>query len=886
MLRDAAFLLALLALAWAGAAVARKQLRISGALGAALGFPLALSCLLLLALTTVHLGWVPLWVNLAGAALLLAFLWLLPGEKDNAVEVEDPAFSRACLGGLGALLLLVLFYLHSHQLMETESDFYLHYLETQLFHRQNAQPRNPFFPEYPLQGHFGKHLMLATFSVLLDQDVQRAQWLAELAIVSNSLLLWCLALRRFSGSPRGAVLGAWLVFTGVNVGSRIGLMTTFDTNNGLVYFLLPAVLVVYWELLRRPTARRVVGAGLLTGMHGAVYETNCVVAVGCLVVTAAVAALWDASLPRGRLALRLLAVLATGALLTLAQGGIIRSLAQRSVAAQPERAKALAEQNVSLEVKVRFPKPELLQIRLGAEPYQRFSASFETRPMRALRPRLTEAGYAFIFGPKVLMLHWLPTWLAPLSLAWALRKRRLDGVFLGSFGAIAYVTPGLFNFGPLFEGEYFRWEFAAGVAFAALLGLALGDLWRRDKPLIVAATVALLGANGLAVEKAVNDILVRVQREPVTARRALTLWYPATADWFLSDPQADVIPDDIEATRWLREHAAPGDRMLTDFRSVGHNSMIRESILAGLSGTYAVGHELPASWTPYATAPYLPSSATQAFRQTRDPNLVAGLGVRWLYLDPQSASAPLGIEPAFVSSQGRRAIYEIPTGSPSGPPVTPLELPAEDAPDVTLSAGALPAPDQCQSGVAYPVTLRFSRPLRGWVTPALIGDKGQLLNTLAPLTVRVDGAQVRALFVPPPQEGRFEVQWLFAEGREWRKVGQPQPGEYRLKATVEQRLRALRATRREVEIGNVSALPFQTGGPMKLSWRVFDLERQEYRRWVPEGSKDIELALQPGQRVTVPIELELTPDAQVRVDYFLSAQVGPLIPLLEATPRR
>lgn len=880
MLRDAVFLLALLALGTAGAAVARKQLRMAGPLGWALGFPLGLSCLLLLALTTVHFGWVPLWVNLAGAFLLLGVLWLLPGEKDASVEVVDPPFSRACLAGLGTMMVLVLFYLHSHQLMETESDFYLHYLETQLFHRANAQPHNPFFPEYPLQGHFGKHLMVATFSVLLDQDVQRAQWLAELAIVSNSLLLWCLALRRFSGSPRGAVLGAWLVFTGVNVGSRIGLMTTFDTNNGLVYFLLPAVLVVYWELLQRPTTRRVIGAGLLTGMHGAVYETNCVVAVGCLVVTAVIAALWDRSIPRGRLAGRLLAVLATGAVLTVVQGGIIRSLAQRSVAAKPAKAKALAEQNVSLEVGVRFPKPELLQIRLGAEPYQRFSSSFETKPMRDLRPALTPAGYAFIFGPKVLVLHWLPTWLAPLTIFWAFRRRRLDGIFLGSFGAIAFVTPGLFNFGPLFEGEYFRWEFAAGVAFAGLLGIVLGDLWRpKGRPAIVAGTVLLLVVNGLSVEKAVNDIFKRVQREPVTRQRALSFWYPRTGDWFLSDPEADVIPEDIEAMAWLRAHAGPGDRMLTDFRSVGHNSMIRESILAGLSATYAVGHELPADWTPYATAPYLPSSTTKAFRQTRNPALAAGLGVRWLYLDP-SSGAPLGLRPAFVSSSGRRALYEV----PAGPPVTPLEMPEQVSP-VGLKAGAMPAPDQCQSGVAYPVRLEFAQPLKGWVTPALVGEEGRLLNTLAPLVVRIDGGEVEALFAPPPQEQKFQVQWLYAaEDLKWSKIGRPQAGGYRLSATVDERLRVARATPSEVEIANVSALPFATGGPLRLSWRVYDLDRQEYRLWVPEGSKDVDLELAPGKSKTVPITLKLDPGAKVRVDYFLSAQVGPLIPLRPLAP--
>ena len=174
-----------------------------------------------------------------------------------------PAFKHWHLAVLGLVLFLSIFYLHSRQLMSTEDDFWIHFPEANHFLAENAKPHNPYFPEFALQGHYGRDLMLASFSLLLGRDVQRTQWIMEFVLMVNSFFLWSLALRRMSGSPLAATLGATTVFMGVNVGSRVGLMTTYDNNNALVYLLLATVLLIYWELLKRRSVSLALVAGLV-----------------------------------------------------------------------------------------------------------------------------------------------------------------------------------------------------------------------------------------------------------------------------------------------------------------------------------------------------------------------------------------------------------------------------------------------------------------------------------------------------------------------------------------------------------------------------------------------------------------------------------------------
>jgi hypothetical protein len=870
MLTDGVLLIYLLVLAGLGSVVARRGLSIGGACGYAMGLPLSLSVFLFLGLTLLNVGGVPLWVNLVAPVIIMGLLawrcWSRP------LPQSDPTpFPRWQLGVLALVLFLSVFYLHSHQLMSTEDDFWIHFPEANHFLAENAKPKNPYFPEFALQGHYGRDLMLASFSLLIGRDVQRTQWIMELLLLVNSFFLWTLALRRMSGSPLGATLATTTVFMGVNVGSRIGLMTTYDNNNALVYLLLIAVLLVYWEFFQQRDKRLTAAAAFLTAVHASAYETNCVVAVGAFLVTTCILAWWESD-SRQFLLKNVLAVLLIGGCLTLFQGGILSSVAQRALKGFEGDVDTLAEQNVSLQVSLDFPKSKFLHIRLGREPYQRYSSTLDTKFLRNLRPKLDEGGYSFIFGPRVLVIHWLPTWLAPFCLIWAWRKRSLAGTLLGSFGVVAFLIPGVFDFGPLFEGEYLRWQFAAGVAFAALMGLAAAEAVSRYRRLAVPLFL-LIALNSLAAEKALNDILINFRRDPGAAQRALTFWYPPTGDWLVSVPEVRFTRDDLEAVKWLSENSQPGDRTLSDFQSVGHTSMLREAAIGGLSATYMVGHELPAPWTPYATAPYLPSAAAMAFRQTRKPEIAAGIGARWLYLDPREGR-PTGLEPVFRSSDGLREIFEVVLD----PPKTPIQLPSARS-DAELDVQGLPPANHSQSGVAYPVQLQFSKKLDGWVTPALLNPEGRVVNRLAPLTVRVNSDSATAFFVPPIEEGPFQVQWLFAEAQDWTLLGEPIQADYQFAPRVQNLLRSNQSSAEGVEIINQGNETFSPGGQVRLLWRVWDYDKDDYRLWIPDGEKLVDLVLEPGETKTIPISLEEKLPARARVDYFLAAQVGPGVPI-------
>ena len=186
MLTDGVLLLFLLLLTALGAVVARRGLSIGGACGFAVGLPLSLSVFLFLGLSLLSLGGAPLWLNLVGPAVVMAVAAAICFNKKPSSE-SAPAFKRWHLVVLGLVLFLSVFYLHSRQLMSTEDDFWIHFPEANHFLAENAKPHNPYFPEFALQGHYGRDLMLASFSLLLDRDVQRTQWIMEFVFDGQQL---------------------------------------------------------------------------------------------------------------------------------------------------------------------------------------------------------------------------------------------------------------------------------------------------------------------------------------------------------------------------------------------------------------------------------------------------------------------------------------------------------------------------------------------------------------------------------------------------------------------------------------------------------------------------------------------------------------------------
>ena len=134
--------------------------------------------------------------------------------------------------------------------------------------------------------------------------------------------------------------------------------------------------------------------------------------------------------------------------------------------------------------------------------------------------------------------------------------------------------------------------------------------------------------------------------------------------------------------------------------------------------------------------------------------------------------------------------------------------------------------------------------------------------------------------MPPIEEGPFQVQWLFADdSKEWQLLGPPTETDYRFASQVQDLLRSTRSDGTGVNIINTGPHTFDAGGEVRLLWRVWDYDKNDYRLWIPDGEKLIDLVLEPGESITVPIVLDEPLPARSRVDYFVAAQVGPGVPI-------
>ena len=896
MIADPALLHVLALLGAGGARIAARACRVADpSLAAALGLPLALSGLLLLCSFLAR--FLPLWACL-GLGLALVGL----GARQARGPLPEPEFrplDRKLRWLVGLALGATLLYLHASQLARPADDFWIQYPLTRSILTGNFPPVNPYFPDLPWEGRPGRPVLLATLSCAVGGDTLRAQWLLELVLTVNSLFLWILALRRASGSARGGVLGGLLVFLGVNVGSRVGLMDAYDNENLLVYLLLAALMALANEMLshaarRWPLPRPLLAALVVVAAAlGGLSVTHFLLALATLVPGCLLVSYWRRSAARSLAGAMLLVALAS-TLLVLAQGGGLLDLARGLVGSSPSPEARLG---LVPPTTIRFPKEPLLALRLGMDPYQRFSFALDTALFRRYQPALDDGGYASIFGTKVLVLHWLPTWLCPLTLAWGFWRRSRAGLLLGCFGVLAYVTPGLVDFGPVREAEFLRWEFASGVAFAALLGLALADLWERrpagPRGLWVGALLVLLVLLDLVgAQRRLNDVAIEMQRNPELLVQTLLPWYPGTEAWLLGLPGLGLAPADLEAARWLRQNAAPGSRVLTDFRSEGHDSVDWEAAVAGQAGLFPVGHAPPPRWRPAGSTPDLPSEPTVAYRQTADPQTLAGLGVDWILRDPsRSLQPPLGLAAAAEVGlpPGVRRLYRLGQDSAPGPldrGQPPLEVEA--------STLGIPGPRSWEPGIAYPVTVRLARPLEGWLAPVL-REPGQVpVNLFSPVTVRIQGESVSAWLVPPLEEGSYQLSWLSSPGSSvpWRELAGSTPAPSHFSQALEEDLRVEHFEMDDgpkgwLTLRNASSEVFDPGGPLRVQGWVWDPSRHGYRvPFSPEVEVETSGPLAPGASRRLQLKLKAVLPPGGRVDVTAAARYGPsiTIPRWEAPP--
>lgn len=705
-------------------------------------------------------------VALAGLA------WKAPSARPLRTLESRPL--KALLFGLSALVLV---YTNAQQIAFPDDDYWIHAPLQGLMRAGNFPPFNPFFSDIAMNGHYGRNLGIVTFSALSGTDVFMSQHLLTSGVQVLTFWLFFAAFTRSAGSPWIGLLGAFFVYFGINVGGRGGLIDTMQNNNAIVHLYLALLLGLMIDVWQRGSRSTSLFAGLTLGGYAIVYETHfglVFITVGVLTPLFALRRLITV-----RAALCALLALFISLPLAFTQGGPLTDLLQRKKEGREHtQAENLSKgmQNQAQVVKITFPKQELFQILLETGEYQRVAHIYTLdTPLRKLHTPTTERGYAYIWSWDVLKLHFLPLYLFPLCLFVLWRRGSLAGHFMGAFGTISFLTPALVHFGPIYESEYYRWEFAAGLGFAGCLGLTLGHLAGLD----VASSQPLARRSGLYLDLSRKGVLLLALasvtvvnswaslsfvggRLAQSTSGALSQWlyFPSTERWIATHQVLDFDELDSKAARWLAARVSPGDRLLTNFRHENNFSILFESTLTGLTGARCVGHALPLEDEKIGTTPFRRAPAAVAFWQTYRPETLAQLQAKWLYYrDDEGRDLPSipGVKVVHREQEGlrRRLICQVDQES-----LPSVEIQGEPASSPLPRAELGDFPESLRGGRLVELTMRSERPSRGVLELSTVRRSDGLVSAETEnlrWRLELDERPLKVPFVPPYDQGSYEL---------------------------------------------------------------------------------------------------------------------------------
>lgn len=702
----------------------------------------------------------------------------LAGLALKGPEWAWPRHSRGVNVTVTVTALLVLGFTHYHQLRFLDTDMWIHEALIGSYIHGVFPPVHPFFPEFPLNGHYGRDLLVATLTPL-HADPLGATWGLNLVLQTCGFLALFGSVSRFTGSPLQGIVAALMAYFGVCTGFRVGLIDTFDGNNGVTYTLLILIFYLMMRVLRGEGWRVAVVAGVLLGAYQLVYETH----FGLMMLTGLTIAVFFVRERRIWLQILVVATLALG--LAAVEGGPISDLIARRGAHHYSN----VETNLSQRVQARFPKEHFAQVMVTTAEYQRLSVAYKTSFFKGLRPRIEGTGYMSVFDPRFFPLHWLPLYLAPLTLWCLYRHQHQTGLAFWVFGAWAYAIPAVVDFGPIYEWEFYRWEFAAGMGWAAALGISLalvlgsepeaaGDeddegqpealiqaqsepygwtlkLGRRF-PRAVAAGLVLVAALA-AGEKLLNDAVIDIQKHPMA-------WFPDPGQWRAERPELGLDKVDLQATRWLSERVKTGERVVNNLGSETPQGIWPDTGITARTGALPAGravspHQGEQQNQPGGQGPcQYRSPSARAFLATGRPELLSSRNIQWLYLDPDRIQGDWldrleGLEssPEFSDTEGhRRRVYRLPPA------------PREAAHPTSVEARLNVSQADLRTGRHYPVELRFKESVEGVVRTRVVSPE----HTEDPLDIQVQGESVTHSLVTPLIEGSYQLQISFPPSEE------------------------------------------------------------------------------------------------------------------------
>lgn len=679
-----------------------------------------------------------------------------------------------------ALSALVLLYTNAQQIANPDDDYWIHAPLQGLMRHGNFPPFNPFFSDIAMNGHYGRNLSIVIFSLLSGTDVFMSQHLLTSVVQVITLWLFFSAFWRSSGTWQAGLTATVFVFFGINAGGRGGLIDTMQNNNAFVHLylaLLLSLMVDVWKWRSRSAA---VLAGLTLGSYAIVYETH--FGLVFLTVLTLTPLFRLRKIITGKAAALSALALALSLPLAFTQGGPLTDLLERKQhGVEHTQAETLSRgmQNQAQVVKVTFPKQELFQILLETGEYQRVAQIYTLdTPLKRLHTPSVDRGYAYIWSWDVLKIHFLPLYLFPLSLIVLWRRQSLAGHFMGAFGVIAFLTPALVHFGPIYESEYYRWEFAAALGFSGALGLTVAALaegggtgrsWSWSAPYLKVerrgARLLLLGALTLLNSWACLTF--------VAGRLALALpgspmgWllFPSTESWLQKHPVLNFDELDYQAAEWLADQVKPGDRLLTNFAEENNFSILYESTLTGLTGARCVGHALPLEDEKIGTTPFRRSPAAVAFWETYRGDPLSQLKANWVFYRNDE-----GIEPP--SLPGAKLVHRVQDGKRLRL-VYAIDQSALPRVDTSTSSGDAASkgeprdavlsgqPPSLRGGRLVDLTLRAEPAISGVLELSTVRRSDGLISSPSEnLRWRLTGQGGKTLdvpFVPPYDQGLYEL---------------------------------------------------------------------------------------------------------------------------------
>lgn len=541
-------------------------------------------------------------------------------------------------------LIAIIFFTNYLQVSQLDDDYWIHMPLQGLFLKGQFPPLHPFFPYIELPGHYGRDLTISTLSVYAGEDFVSIQWIITTLIQPFIFLMIFIWIRKFTGHPRAALLAAIMIFFGVNVGSRSGLLDIIQNNNSFVYLYLFLLMHLIFAVLKDPYPSAIALLVAVLGIYPVVYESHYGLIVLTFITIAAYLCLFRGKLTAKPILICIL-IIALSLPIAILSGGFFTAKLKR--APKQQYTESVFERSNSQKVAITFPKKELFQIYMGVGRYQRVSVPFNAFFTWSCNDGLyTDCHYAPVWSTDFLMLVWFPFYLAPLTLFCLVKKRDEPGLFLWVFGFISFLVPAVVNFGPVFEEEYFRWEGAAGIGFAGAMGLSISYLidYLRSrttppwKPAVIKTlmtfTVLFILINLIGAITYLNYMLVQYQKLATGEGNRVSIsnhGLPAPLR-LLIDTCRHFSYVDIDACRFLHGTVCKNDTIMRNFEENNTLDLFPESAISGLAGAFLMGHTFPPFIHELRASPFRMNARARAFWATGDTALLDDLTVHWLYV--------------------------------------------------------------------------------------------------------------------------------------------------------------------------------------------------------------------------------------------------------------